>query len=368
MSKLAGRATAEGTGRFRQLGVRDRKLPPSHFRATAGGLWLSSLGLGTYIGRPDGPTDVAVEQATTVSLTSGRVNVLDTAINYRHQRAERSLGRALGRMVDRGEVARDQVFVASKNGYFAPDGESRIPPDQWVEAQLVRPGVLDPADIVDGCHAMSPSYLTDQFERTRSNLGVETVDLMYLHNAADAQLPAVGPDVFTGRLEAAFRLYESFRAQGRLGSYGLATWDCLRVPRSDPRFLSLEAVVGLARTVGGDDHGFRFVQLPFNLAMPEAASLANQPVGGRAVPLFDAARALGVGCFTSVPLLQGQLARSGPKRNGMTAAQTALQFARSAPGNLAALVGQKRVEHLSENLEVASHAPWDLPAFQSLLS
>ena len=365
---LKGRATPDGTGRFRDRAVRARRLPSEHFRTAPGGLVLSSIGLGTYIGAPDGPTDLAVEQAATICLTSGRVNVLDTAINYRYQRAERSLSRALGYLVGHGEIARDEVFVASKNGYFAPDSESKTPPQRWVEEELLRPGVLDPKDIVDGCHAMSPSYLTDQFERSRRNLGLATLDLLYLHNAPDAQIPVVGREEFLGRLEVAFRLYETFRSRGHLGSYGLATWGCLRTRRTDPGFLSLETAVRLARKVGGEEHGFRFVQFPFNLAMPEAATLRNQPVDGEPMDLFSAARKLGVGCFTSVPLSQGQLTRAGPKRNGLSVAQTALQFARSAPETIGPLVGQKRSDHLSENLELAAVPPWDAETFRSLLT
>lgn len=365
---LTGRATAKGTSRFRERGVKDRRLPSEHFREAPGGLWLTSLGLGTYIGPPDASTDRAVEHAVQLCVSSGRVNVLDTAINYRYQRAERSIGRALARLVQDGEVARDELFVATKNGYLAPDGEAKVSPEKWIEEALVRPGHVDREDIVDGCHAMSPSYLTDQFARSRANLGVETVDLLYLHNAADAQLPAVGRDRFYERLEAAFRLYERFRSEGSLVAYGLATWDSLREPPTHPSYLALEETVRLARKVGGRDHGFRFVQFPFNVAMPEAATLENQPVDGSLFDLFTAARKLGVACFTSVPLFQGQLARAGPKRNGLTAAQTAVQFARSAPGNLAPLVGQKDPEHLAENLEVASQRPWTAATYRELLA
>ncbi|HYA54257.1 MAG TPA: aldo/keto reductase [Thermoplasmata archaeon] len=368
MSRPAGGATAAGTARFRDRSVEARRLPAEHFRAAYGDLSLTSIGLGTYIGAPDAATDLAVEQAVVVCVTSGRVNVLDTAINYRHQRAERSVGRAVGRLVERGEVSRDELFVATKNGYLAPDAESPVPANQWVDRELVRKGVLRPDDIVDGCHAMSPSYLTDQFERSRSNLKLETVDLLYLHNAADAQLAIVGAAEFSARLESAFRLYECFRDAGSLGTYGLATWDCLRASPTDPSFFALEDAVRIARKVGGDDHGFRFVQFPFNLAMPEAATVKNQPVSGSRVSLFDAAHRLGVGCFTSVPLVQGQLARSGPRRNGLSSAQTALQFARSAPQTIAPLVGQKRAEHLSENLELASHPPWPAEKFNSLIA
>lgn len=365
---VPGRASPDGTRRFRDRSVADRAIVPEHFREGPGGLVLSSLGLGTYIGAPDGPTDLSVEQAVTICLSSGRANVLDTAINYRHQRAERSVGRALGRLLAKGETTRDAVFLATKSGYLAPDGESTVPPDRWIYEELVRPGALDPSDVVDQCHAMSRSFLIDQFERSRANLGVETVDLLYLHNGPDAQIPAIGREAFLDRLREAFSTYETLRDRGALGAYGLATWDSLRSPRGHPSYLPLEAAVRIAREVGGEAHGFAYVQFPFNLAMPEAATFPNQPVDGAAVPLFSAARKLGLACFTSVPLLQGQLARSGPKRARLSPAQTALQFARSAPGNLAALVGQKSPDHLSENLELAVRPPWDRAAFEALLT
>jgi aryl-alcohol dehydrogenase-like predicted oxidoreductase len=365
---LPGRATPGGTARFRSRAVSERTIPFEHFREAPGSLQLSSIGLGTYIGNPDAATDVAVEQAATVCLTSCRVNVLDTAINYRYQRAERSLGRALARAVERGTVARDEVFVATKNGYLAPDGGNGPPSRSWVEEQLVRPGVLDPGDLVDGCHAMSRSYLRHQFGRSLENLGLGSVDLLYLHNAPDAQLPFVGRDAFLARLEEAFLLYERFRDEGKLGAYGLATWGCLRTPPPEAGHFPLEAGVRIARKVGGEDHGFRFVQFPFSLAMPEAWTVPTQPVQGERLPAFVAATRLGLGCFTSVPLAQGRLARAGVKRSGLSPAQTALQFARSAPGTIGPLIGLKRAEHLSEGLEVAARRPWDATTFNACVS
>ncbi|MGA8542111.1 MAG: aldo/keto reductase [Thermoplasmata archaeon] len=368
VSLLAGSATEQGTSRFRDRGVEKRHLPATHFRLAPGGLSLSSLGLGTYIGPPDASTDLAVEHSVAICLTSGRVNVLDTAINYRYQRAERSIGRALARLAEKGEVRRDEVFVATKSGYFAPDADSHTRPEDWVRDELLLPGVVKPSEIVDECHAMTPRYLADQFERSRKNLGTEAVDLLYLHNGPDTQLPVVGREEFERRLEAAFGFYEELRAAGRLGAYGIATWDCLRVARSDPAYFSLASAVRIAKKVGGTSHGFRFIQFPFNLAMPEAAAVHNQAVGDERLTLFEAANRLGVACFTSVPLLQGQLARGGPKRQGLSAAQTALQFARSAPGTIGPLIGQKTSEHLAENLEIASLPPWDATAFADVMT
>jgi aryl-alcohol dehydrogenase-like predicted oxidoreductase len=367
VARLSGAASRDGTARFRDRSVGAGRAVREHFRQAPGDLSVTSLGLGTYIGRPDGPTDLAVEHAVQAALSSGRINVIDTAINYRYQRAERSVGRALALAAASG-IGRDEVFVATKAGYLAPDGESPLSPEEWIERELIQRGTLDPSEIVGGSHAMSPGYLADQIERSRTNLGLETLDLLYLHNAADAQLPVIGPEEFRRRLVAAFGLLENSRRDGRIVSYGLATWDALRVPAGDPGYLGLEDVVAVAREVGGDSHGFRFVQMPLSWAMPEAASRRNQRVAGDRLSAVEAAARLGLGVFTSVPLVQGQLARRGPTRDGLTAAQTAIQFARSWPGVLAPLVGQKTVEHLSENLALAGRPPWDAATASSLLS
>ncbi|HLY76638.1 MAG TPA: aldo/keto reductase [Thermoplasmata archaeon] len=366
--RMPGAASPEGTGRFSLRAARTHRVPPEHFRRAPGGLVLSSMGLGSYIGPPDRPTDEAVEQAAQLCLQSGRINVLDTAINYRYQRAERSIGRGLVRAIDHGPVQREEVFVSTKVGYLAPDGESKVALDRWIETELVATEILDPADIVDDCHAMSVSYLRDQFERSRTNLGLDSIDLLYLHNAPDTQLPSVGHDEFVRRLTEAFGLFEELRSAGRLGAYGLATWDCLRRPRGSVGYFPLEEGIGAARAVGGEKHGLRFLQFPFSLGMPEAAVQRNQSVRGENVTLFEAAHRLGLGCFTSVPLLQGQLARVGPVAEGLSAAQTAIQFARSAPGTIGPLVGQKEPVHLAENLQLAERAPWALREFQSYLT
>lgn len=367
MEHLPGRATPQGTRSFRERALERRRISPLHFRASADDLTLTSIGLGTYLGNPDPATDTAVADAVSIALSSGRVNVIDTAINYRGQRAERSVGRALSQLVLAGAVRREEVFLATKIGYLAPDSESERDPRSWVHEELVQPGILPLAEVVGGSQSMAPTFLRDQFRRSRNNLQVAAIDLLYLHNAPDAQIPEVGREEFERRLRLAFDVLEGFRAEGSLGGYGLATWDSLRVASGEPGFFSLESAVRIAKDAGGDHHGFRYIQFPFNLAMPEAATVTNQPVAGVPKTLFGAAQALGVGCFTSVPLLQGRLARSGTTAAGLARAPTALQFARSAPGNTAALIGQKRPEHIAENLELASLPPWEATNFAALL-
>lgn len=83
---LPGCATAAGTARYKS---RFPQLAEAgHFRGQehvpeVGGLHLSSIGLGTYLGEPDDSADREYTEAIATAIRSG-INVLDTAINYRH--------------------------------------------------------------------------------------------------------------------------------------------------------------------------------------------------------------------------------------------------------------------------------------------
>ncbi|MED5275713.1 MAG: aldo/keto reductase, partial [Thermoproteota archaeon] len=120
-------------------------------------------------------------------------------------------------------------------------------------------------------------------------------------------------------------------------------------------FLSLEDVVKLAQDVGGNEHGFRFIQLPFNLHYDQAMLLKNQTVNGTKKSILDSAVELGIGVFTSVPLMQGRLlewAKSKPLFADSSPSVGLLQFIRSTPGVLAPLIGQKSNTHVDENLQI----------------
>jgi aryl-alcohol dehydrogenase-like predicted oxidoreductase len=379
MMRTKGFATPEGTRRYRERfeGKASAGLPiaDGHFRDTSEGLSLTSLGMGTYLGSLDEQTSHDMTAAAVQSVSSGAINVLDSAINYRYQLSERALAIAMHQLFAQG-VQRDELFVCSKNGFISPDAERQQRGEdfrEWFRARYIDSGLIQPEDIIEGMHCMAPAYLDDQLNQSLANLGLETLDLMYLHNAAESQMPKVGRVEFMNRLRLAFEVYEKARQDGRIRYYGMATWNCFRVePEESGEYLSLEDVVTLAETVGGKEHGFRFVQLPFNLAFTEALTLPAQPVRGEMLSLLEAAIALNIGVFTSVPLLQGQLLAHPnklPKFDGMeTPAQECLQFVRSNPGVLAPLVGHKKPEHVAENLKVASVPPLMLAEFEEMLS
>jgi aryl-alcohol dehydrogenase-like predicted oxidoreductase len=357
---VARSATPEGTRRYRDRMV-DQGARPDHFREIHG-LWVSSIGMGTYSGLTTDALDARYREAAVHAARHG-CNFFDTAINYRHQRSERALGEALAEIEADGIAARDEIVIATKGGYIPFDGEMPRDPRGYFLTTFLEPGILGPDDVVAGMHCMSPRFLDDQIRRSLANLGLETIDLYYVQGP-EGQIPAVGSEEFERRLRAAFEMLEVKVADGLIGAYGTATWDGYRVTREEPDHIDLPRLVDIAREVGGPEHAFRWVQAPINLAMPEALFRATQPAaGGTLVPLIEAARRARLALVGSAALLHGQLGSGLPPEidealPGLDAdAQRALQFCRSSPGVAVALVGMSRPEHVEENLALAAIPP-----------
>jgi aryl-alcohol dehydrogenase-like predicted oxidoreductase len=364
--RIPGLATAQGTLRY--AARFQGRSAAGHFREIPGGQVLSSIGIGTYLGEPDALTDQGYTQAT-IAAVEGGINVIDSAINYRFQRSERSVGAALRQLVAKGYV-RDELMLCTKAGFLTSDGEMPADPNEYFAREFLDRGIFQPEEIAAGCHCMAPKYLAEQIERSLGNFGVEAMDVFYLHNP-ETQLTEVSAPEFQKRIRAAFGFLESAVAKGKIGAYGMATWNAFREDPKSPGYLSLEAMAEIAREAGGTQHHFRFVQLPFNLAMPEALTRPNQTVAGKTMPMVQAARDLGINLVTSAALLQGQLTKNLPPfihsaLKLKKESELALQFARSVPGLTTALVGMSRVEHVQANLALVGVEPASREQFMML--
>lgn len=345
-------ATARYADRFSTRAAKD------HFRRQQE-LTLSSIGIGTYLGNPDEATDLAYAKAITRAVTSG-VNVIDTAANYRFQRSERSIARSLKTLETDG-FSREELVICTKGGYLPFDGAPPRNVREYVEETFVKPGIASFDDIV-GSHCMTPSYLQNQLDQSLRNMGLESVDVYYVHNP-ESQLGHVSETEFYHRLRLAFERLEENRKQGKLQFYGVATWNGFRAQTNSGNHHSLARMMEIASEVGGESHGLRFIQLPVNLAMPEALTLGNETLDGEPVNVLEAAHRLGVTVMASGSMLQGRVARDlpDPVRRALgsppTDAQAAIQFVRSTPGITTSLVGMSRVEHVDENLQLVGIEP-----------
>lgn len=362
-------ATIEGTESYQLL----KNIDDYHFRKSdyTANLTLSSLGMGTYLGNIDAKTDILVEEAIKESLLSGGVNIIDTAINYRYQKAERSIGKALNDLFSQNLLKREQIFISTKNGYVPGDGDRKVDPRSYLRNLLADPAI-DKTSFVDNNNSIHPSFLESQLDQSLENLDLKTIDLLYLHNTAEAHIPHIGLNEYLNRLQSAFSFLEDQRHEGKIQFFGLATWNCFRTaPSSKKDYLNLEDVVTVAEEVGGKHHGFKFVQLPINLLMNESFTKKWQTIDNNKVSFLNAADHLKIGVFGSVPLLQTKLFQGKvPNFSGLSSkSQKLLQFVRSLPYKsvIAPLVGHKSPEHVSENLEIMIEPPVDKESFDSFL-
>ncbi len=291
---------------------------------------VSSLGLGTYLGPADDLTDEAYVDAILTAAESG-INFFDTAINYRHQRSERCIGKALR------SLQRDELVVCTKAGFLTPGA--------------VPDFSLEPDEVAGGMHCISPLFLEDQIDRSRANMGLETIDVFYIHNP-ETQLGFRTREEVEARLRRAFAHLERLADRESIRYYGLATWSGFR---SRDAF-NLQRLCDLAVEEGGRDHHFRFIQLPFNLDMVEA--FVDRPES-----VLECAGRLGVAVVASATLSQGRVLSGLPDAVAqftpglLSNALRAIQFTRSTPGISVALVGMSRREHVLANLGIAGVPP-----------
>jgi aryl-alcohol dehydrogenase-like predicted oxidoreductase len=356
---LHGYATSAGTKKYVEYAIQRGK-PSSHFRIFDG-LYLSSIGMGTYLGQLTAEDDKAMENAVYESLKSGAVNVIDTAINYRAMKSEKSIGRALLRLEKEGIISRDEVFICTKNGYITNDGDyPGIDVMEYMQKMFISTDIIKAHDISSGYNVLNPNYIERCIEKSLTNMHIETIDLVYIHNSFESWHEDVSREEFMQMLAKVFEVYEKYRSNTKIRYYGMATWTCFRVSQDNKEYLSLEQVVKLAENIGGRQHGFRFIQLPYNLTYSEALLLKNQIVGSeRNLTILEAANRLNIKVFTSIPLFQSRLLRAQiPDYMGLTDQVAKLvQVIRSSPSVIAPLIGHKKPEHVEQNLKVANIPP-----------
>lgn len=357
---IKGFASSEGTKKFRDNAIKKGK-SYLHFKEFDD-LILSSIGMGTYLGDLSKEDDIDIENALYESVKSHAINVIDSAINYRAMKSEKSIGRSITRLVNDGIISRDEIFVSTKNGYITNDGDYPML-DVWeyIQRMYISTGIIKAEDISSGYNVLNPAYIEKCIERSRFNLKLDTLDLVYIHNAFESWNQDVSKNKFFDMLSKVFEIYEKFRSKNKIRYYGMATWTCFRVGEENKEYLSLDEVYNIAKSIGGVDHGFRFIQLPYNLAYSEALFLKNQNVGNeKKLTILEAAKRLKIGVFSSVPLLQGKLIQTKIPDYSETLTDPImklLQIIRSSPSIIAPLIGQKKMDHVNKNNKISEIPP-----------
>lgn len=314
-------------------------------------LKLSELGVGTYLGELDQKTSQGYREVIKTALQRG-INVVDTAIVYRYMKSERDIGEVLR------EVPRDKVIVSTKGGYVPYDVDSGIDPKDYFYENFVNTGIIKLEEMTPQGHYLSAKFIEWCLNKSLENMNTDYVDIYFLHNPEE-QLNFFDRKTFNTKIRECFEYLEFEVKRGRIRYYGLATWGGFRVSPASRQYLNLPELLGIAEQVAGQEHHFRFIQLPYNLGMPEAYTLKNQEVDGQRLSTLEACERLGVYTYISASIYQGKVIGRVPqelkqKLKVEKDVHASLQFVLSTPGVGTALVGMSKLEHLEENLQILS--------------
>ncbi len=314
---------------------------------------LSEIGIGTYLGNPDEKTDNQYYETIKLGIEKG-INVIDTAINYRYMKSEQTIGKLLK------EIDRKSIILSTKGGYLSAPANVEDP-RKWLKENLLDTGILSPGDITQTGNVLTTVYIDWSFNKSLENLNTDYIDIYFLHNPED-QLLNFDRQTFYKKLRSVFRLLEGKVKEGKLRYYGLATWNGFRVEENHRQYLNLKDIYDIATDVGGENHHFRFIQLPYNMVMTEAYTLKNQNINGEKMSTLEAAKKLGIYTYISAPLMQTRILPQISEEilNTLKAPSpvlAALQFVRSTEGVGTALVGMSKKEHLLENIKIEDIPP-----------
>lgn len=323
------------------------------------GLIFSKLGLGTFNKEPYKEENYVFHYIEGVkqAIRSG-INLIDTASNYRYGQSEKEIGEALVELGD--EVKREELIICSKGGFIQLDYPFPENPYTWIKENVTDAGLAKEDDIELDQHCMTPDFLEFSCRRSLKNLGVDSLDIYYLHNP-EMQILKLGKKDFYKQIEKVFERFEKLVDEGLFKTYGVAVWNGFTAENEE--LISLEKLVEIAKKVGGDNHRFKYIQLPFNMGKTAAYTTLTQKVNNQECSIINAAYKLGIGVISSSSLLQMNLfKKSFTAETGVVLDDTmtlksdiqlALQFVRSTPGIVSSLFGSKAPVHIKENCEIS---------------
>lgn len=286
-----GRATVSATAKLRA------ESPHKKAFAELDGLWVTRLGLGSHRIGLDQPDHRA---AVDLALSSG-INLIDTSPSFAFGDSERLLGEVLGEKFDSGSLDREQVVLLSKVGVaVGPEAEDLERRRSTAPIPYCCP--LDPkaaaqgeASLGKGAFCLDPQFLDTQISDSLERLGCTHLDICLIQSPEHYLAAGKSRNELTQALRAAMAHLEEEVARGRIGRYGIFSNTACR-EKSDPLSLDIGALVALAKELKGDGHHFKVLELPLNVAEPNAFSECD------ASNVSQTARSLGLTLLACRPL------------------------------------------------------------------
>ncbi len=216
------------------------------------GWTVSRLGMGTYRMQRDSREHY---DALREALISG-TNVIDTSANYMDGSAEALIGDVIRDLKAAGRIQRENIAIVTKAGYIQGKNsllcaEIDFPEQTRFDRSLA--------------HCIHPEFLENQIELSRLRMGLETLDVILLHNPEYFLKKARQDNIdiqeaqkeYYRRIHQAFDFLEEMRKEGRIQYYGISS-------NTFPVYGQYEST-DLQRIDVDRYPGFKVIQFPANL-------------------------------------------------------------------------------------------------------
>lgn len=318
---------------------------------------LSAICCGTYLGIPNSEVDFEYKRALKKALIKG-INLIDTAINYRGMRSEVLVGEVIKELIEEQQIKRSEIVIATKGGFLPADYRNREVGENYrdfMKNDIKEHFMKAISTNINLCHttlkkildrgnAVEKEIIECFFEISRENLGLETIDIYYLHNP-EVSKKDLGEDSFYQELKITFELLEQKVKKGQLRYYGISTYSGFISNPDAHEHLSLERIVNIVETVAGKGHHLKFIQLPLNKAMNTAEVDKTQQVQGRWMSCLDAAKELNIKVMTNISLAQG-------KAFDKYSSEEMIEYLLENENVCASMIGMKKEANVDRNIRV----------------
>ena len=264
MTLIPGFATAQDTkpspnslGRIFE--TRRRALYPNGPYVTPVGFGSYRIGYGKVYQYPE------CENALQFACDQG-VNIIDTSTNYGFGQSELLIGKTLKKLFDESSFKRSQFVLVSKVGYLQGPN---------IEIAKIREKEGNPFPDIsqfgeETWHCIHPEFIFDQIERSRSRLGLETIDVYLLHNPEymlkrfelDKMNFHKAQELFYERIKQSFIALEQLVKENKIKCYGVSS-NNLGAPSEEFSHISLAKLHEIALSISPNHH-FKVAQMPMN--------------------------------------------------------------------------------------------------------
>lgn len=305
---------------------------------------MGRIALGTHLGDFSHTDSEKYINAVKYAIRNG-ISTIDGAINYRGMRSEKDEGTAINQLIEAGEIKREDIFITSKAGLLFGDVEEGLNPQKCLKDILEPKGVtIDDFTEYEGLlQTLNPRFFEIALNKSLQNLGVETLDLHYIHIPEISRL-GLSEEEFYTRIQALFSWYESKVSEGKLRFYGIAFEFMTEEPQEAKWHIELEKIKQLAEKVSVGENHLKYILFEYNLLSASANMDKTQTVKGEQMTMIDACRKLGFETVASMPFAMGD----GFEKYSV---EEMLSFALNSMEHV--IVGSKNVKHIQEIIDTA---------------